>query len=659
MQSHADDQTTANLRWETNEFNSRTWSPIRRAAKKSTAIASWGSNEDETPPSAQRQVVSTSTSENSQSELLRPSVRRGTKRPAATSTFNKSENERPQPPLRQEMRGADVAPVSEDEEDESPRPPKKRSIRKTALADGLMYENNKNGKPRLSNKYRQPRRDVSKHQEQVPSDTIIPETDYEDESHEPSRGSRRNRFDPTSIPNDQFIVLLDDVVIKPENDTHHNNVPGPTREDSGISRGATNGSVSMAADNSDPADSDQDDVTQDGPAAPISESMRSKLDLTRKLMADKRAEYRNKEWFNGWVLAPAFTKEYWERCVETVIAGGYAPLPLIMCDSEAQDLKSITLAKALNRLPPGRATFGKLGQDTASMKSWVHHSHHCHNAACRLPPHIRKEKGFLNILRELCRDIKRWLRDGGAIPLFCKEHAEYGPCITGCLALTRVEKVISQWMAANDFANLKEVPGWKLGDMASLDDDIISTQLCAYLAEEADDNIFLHPVSKHKLSILCSHAVHDPDTALSVASESFRIDKVMMDVARMRQNRLQGQPNQFTGDEERQIYDEKVRLQRFSIKQLEHRKEGQDIMRHNREAVNWNRSDGGGLYCRLCYTRYHELSIDKWPTISKTDVFTRSPLFYVKHVTTHVDFDEAVRCEELEAMTKQSKLFGS
>lgn len=260
----------------------------------------------------------------------------------------------------------------------------------------------------------------------------------------------------------------------------------------------------MAADNSDPADSDQDEVTQDDPIAPIFESMRSRLDVTRKLMADKQVEYQNKEWFDGWILAPAFTKEYWERCVETVIAGDYAPLPLIMCDSEARDLKSITLAKALNRLPPGRAIFGKLDQDTALMKSRIHHSHHCHNAACRLPPHIRKEKGFLNFLREMCRDIKRWLRDGGAIPLFCKEHAEYKACITGRLALTRVEKVISQWMAANDFTNLKEVPGWKLGDMASLDDDILNTQLCTYLAEETDDNVFLHPVSKHKLSTLCS-----------------------------------------------------------------------------------------------------------------------------------------------------------
>lgn len=43
----------------------------------------------------------------------------------------------------------------------------------------------------------------------------------------------------------------------------------------------------------------------------------------------------------------------------------------------------------------------------------------------------------------------------------------------------------------------------------------------------------------------------------------------MMDVARMQQNRSHGQPIQSTGDEERQIYDEKVRLQRFSIKQLE------------------------------------------------------------------------------------------
>lgn len=200
----------------------------------------------------------------------------------------------------------------------------------------------------------------------------------------------------------------------------------------------------MAADNSDPADSDQDDVTQDDPTSPISESMRSKLDLTGKLMADKWAEYQNKEWFNGWVLAPAFTKEYWERCAENIIAGAYAPLPLIICDSEARDLKSITLAKVPNRLPPGRATFGKLGQDTVLMKGWIHHSHHSHNAACRLPPHICKEKGFLIFLREMCRDIKRWLRDGRAIPLFCKEHVEYGSCITGCLALTRVEKVISQ-----------------------------------------------------------------------------------------------------------------------------------------------------------------------------------------------------------------------
>lgn len=170
------------------------------------------------------------------------------------------------------------------------------------------------------------------------------------------------------------------------------------------------------------------------------------------------------------------------------------------------------------------------------MKSWIHHSHHCHNAACRLPPHISKEKGFLNFLREMCRVIKRWLRNGGAIPLFCKEHAEYGVCITACLALTRVEKVIGQWMAANDFTNLKGVPGWKLGDMASLDDDILSTQLCAYLAEEANDNVFICPVSKHKLSTLCSHAVHDPETALSMVSESVRIDKVMMDVASLNES---------------------------------------------------------------------------------------------------------------------------
>lgn len=182
----------------------------------------------------------------------------------------------------------------------------------------------------------------------------------------------------------------------------------------------------MAADNPDSADSDQDEVSQDDPIAPIFESMRSKLDVIRKLMADKQAEYQNKEWFDGWILAPAFTKEYWERCVGTIVAGDYAPLSLIMCDSEARDLKSITLAKALNRSPPGRATFSKLVQDTALMKSWIHHSHHCHNAVCRLPPHIRKEKGFLNFLRKMCRDIERWLRNGGAIPLFCKEHAEYG-----------------------------------------------------------------------------------------------------------------------------------------------------------------------------------------------------------------------------------------
>lgn len=102
----------------------------------------------------------------------------------------------------------------------------------------------------------------------------------------------------------------------------------------------------------------------------------------------------------------------------------------------------------------------------------------------------------------MCGDIKRWLRDGGAIPLFCKEHAEYGACITGCLALTWVEKVISHWMAANDFTNLNEVPGWKLRDMASLDDDILSTQLSTYLAEESNDNVFLQPVSKHRLSTL-------------------------------------------------------------------------------------------------------------------------------------------------------------
>lgn len=375
----------------------------------------------------------------------------------------------------------------------------------------------------------------------------------------------------------------------------------------------------------------------------------SMIEYTTELMVNFRATCKKQPWFSNWHLKPALAEEYWERCIKQVTNGEYAPLPLIMCDSEISDLDSITLAQALSREEPGRYVHNhrlNSGRKGVGISQQLHVSHKCHNSPCRLPLHLMQDPALLTLKdREKCRtSVVTYLRRGLGFPLYCAGHGEHGSCIMGCLALDRVQQVTGQWMAANDITDLSAASMWKLGDMQSVDNGLVEAQLITYLAEQTPDGITLRPVAKHSLKTLC-HAAW--------ASDDEQIRNLMMQI----RDRETITAEQRPASDDELLDQTMIRLQRDSIAQLDNTHP--ELMQHNREASTWeNVDDGkGGLYCRLCFTRWNELSHNKWPKRHNTVPFTRLVVTYAFHIGCHTNYHAAVVCEELLNLIATSLLF--
>lgn len=419
-------------------------------------------------------------------------------------------------------------------------------------------------------------------------------------------------------------------------------------------------------------------------------------------------------WFSQWPLRHAFSDDYRARSARALESRQFVPLPLVMCDYEAATISEITLEAAVRGYvdQPRLSGARLMARDPHKFRGAQTVSHGCHVCACRLWFHLYAEKSSDNFSRECegCHMIKHCKAENdGVVPLRCFKHGN-NQCHTGCQALTPLERIVYQWMAANNFASFSEIPTVRKGRLDHLDRELLTAPLVTYIVGERTLKIrgfhrhptgpCLVPLSTHHLSDLISSS-----GGRSAASRPASISIPPASKAESSNQKSSGDARIQSGDQSRVSRSNRVqqtnstptltppirrhpRIDREALQQRIREVAGGDYCtngpevpqnlkdQHTRERVGVQKqslqlfyeSDAGrktvgineafsgfrngnsGLMCSLCQTIFHD-HFRREDVTARGSKITDSITKFLHHVLhRHKAYDESVRCDEMLSM---------
>lgn len=249
-------------------------------------------------------------------------------------------------------------------------------------------------------------------------------------------------------------------------------------------------------------------------------------------------------------------------------------------------------------------------------------------------------------------------RSDSNILLRCLDHPE--PCLPGCCVQTTLTQVMYQWMAANDYANFRQIPPEALEGLEDLPDAILKEPIYTYFVTEdqpfegATQALRIAIRSQHSLSsltifIILKGSICTIKPRGTTQQEAVKRHKQFLRLAAdtsralliKRQHMKNSPSNQETLAEERKFI---LGVQRQSLDEIYKSTTGQTVVEENQQWVSWRESS---LKCLLCHTMWYDKTplTDRRPTQKTTGAFTSSTIKFLEHFFNHIEHDEVIRCE--------------